>query len=87
MSKKEKKYTIWYTSGATGYGWKDECDRLDEFESFIDEMRNDYTAAVHVYDKTLDDFIFWKDALCYKPDIDMLHSPNRDMRTKNRQWK
>ena len=87
FTKAEKKYTVWYTSGATGYGWKEEYDRLDEFESFIDQMRNNYTAKVHVWDKTLQDFIFWKDCLSYKPDIDMLGKFGRDMRAKTRQWK
>ena len=40
------KYTVDYTSGATGYGWTREYDCLDEFEYFINEKRNDYTAKV-----------------------------------------
>lgn len=79
-----KKYGMDYCSGATGYGWSQEYDRLDEFEDFINEMRNEYTAAVRVYDYKLGDFIFWKDCLTFKPDIDLLHSPVRDMRTRSR---
>lgn len=87
MTKKEKKYTVWYTSGATGFGWEKEYDRLNEFESFIDQMRKEYTASVQVWDAQLEDFIFWKDCLTFKPSIDLLATFTRDMRTKNRKWK
>jgi hypothetical protein len=82
-----KKYVVDYCSGATGYGWSKEYDRLDEFESFIDEMRREITAHVSVWDNTLKDFIFYKRALCYEPETDMLKAIDRDMRTKNRKWK
>lgn len=87
MAKKEKKYTVWYTSGATGFGWKEEYNRLNEFEAFIDQMRREYTASVQVWDSKLEDFIFWKDCLTFKPDIDLLATMNRDLRTKTRKWK
>ena len=82
-----KKYSVDYCSGATGYGWSHEYDRLDEFEDFIDEMRNEYTASVRVFDYDLGEFIFWKRTLSYKPEIDMLHDLFRDMRTTNRRMK
>ncbi len=81
-----KKYTVDYCSGATGFGWSQEYDRLDEFEGFINEMRTDFTARVIVYDNYLQDFIFWKNCLTYHPDIDLLHSGQRDMRTKTRMY-
>ena len=84
---KHKKYSVDYCSGATGYGWSAEHDRLDEFEDFINEMRTEYTAAVRVYDYALGDFIFWKDTLTLKPRVDKLHDVFRDMRTKNRRMK
>ena len=88
MEKKEKKYTVDYCSGATGYGWSQQYDRLDEFESFINEMRKVSTAHVTVWDSQLKDFIFWKDCLCYEPRIDMLRPDKhfRDLRTKDRKW-
>lgn len=86
MANNHKKYIVSYCSGATGYGWKHEYDRLDEFESFIDEMRAVSTAHVTVWDSELKDFIFWKDALCHHPSIDMLHAFDRDMRTSDRKW-
>ena len=79
-----KKYSVEYCSGATGYGWDIEYDRLDEFEDFINEMRYEYTASVRVYDYTLEKFIYWKNCLAYKPSIDMLSDIFRDMRTKTR---
>ena len=81
-----KKYTVDYCSGATGYGWSQEYDRLDEFESFIDEMRHEYTACVSVWDNQLNDFIFYKRTLCFEPHIDMLKAFDRDLRTKDRKW-
>lgn len=82
-----KKYTVDYKSGATGYGWSIEYDRLDEFEDFINEMRTEYMTMVHVWDSELEKFIFWKDCLTYDPRIDMLHTIERDMRTKTRTMK
>lgn len=82
-----KKYSVTYTSGATGYGWHEEYDRVEEFESFVNEIRHDYTARLTVWDNELEDFIFWKDCLTYTCKIDMLHSYNRDLRTKTRKAK
>ena len=79
-----KKYTVQYVSGATGYGWEKEFDRLDEFEGFINEMRKDCTAKVTVWDNTLQDFVFWKNALTFNVKIDMLQDYLRDMRTTTR---
>lgn len=85
--RKHKKYSVQYCSGATGYGWEQEFDRLNEFESFVDEMRKEYTAAVWVWDNQLHDFIFIKRTLSYEPSVDLLHSIDRDLRTTTRKWK
>lgn len=87
MAKEHKKYCVDYCSGATGYGWSEEHDRLDEFEDFINDMRKEFTAAVRVYDYQLGEFIFWKDTLTFEPRIDMLRCAVRDMRTKTRKVK
>lgn len=87
MEEKAKKYIVEYCSGATGYGWRCQHDRLDEFEGFIDQMRREYTASVTVWDNEIEDFIFWKDVLTFDTRIDMLHDMNRDMRTKTRKYK
>lgn len=76
-----KKYSVEYRSGATGFEWKEEYDRLDEFEDFVDEMRGEYTAFVSVFDYSRRKFIFFKKALTYKPEKDMLGALLRDMRT------
>ncbi len=82
-----KKYSVSYTSGATGFGWDKEYDRLEDFEDFINDKRKDYTAKVTVFDNTLKDFIFWKNALTYNIDTDRLHDFSRDMRTTTRKRK
>jgi hypothetical protein len=84
MKKKDKKYTVKYCSGSTGYGWEKQYDRLDEFEDFVDEIRREYTASLKVWDETLQEFIFWKDCLTFKCYIDRLHDFRRDMRTTTR---
>ena len=83
----QKKYSVSYTSGATGFGWKMEFDTLAEFEDIVDGYRKDYSAMFTVYDYTLHDFVFYKKCLSYKPDIDKLHDWRRDMRTKTRTYK
>lgn len=82
-----KKYSVSYCSGATCFGWTEEHDRLDEFEDFIDEMRNEYTASVRVFDYSLGEFIFYKRALSFEPEEDLLHDLFRDMRTTTRKMK
>lgn len=82
-----KKYQISYCSGATGYGWTHESDRLEEIEPFVDEKRTDYSARVTVWDNSINDFIFYKRALTYTPETDDLSRFDRDYRTKTRRWK
>lgn len=82
-----KKYSVSYVSGATGYGWTHEYDKLEEFEYLVEEMRHEYTARVTVWDSELEDFVFWKDVLTYKCHIDMLKSYDRDFRTTTRKCK
>ena len=83
-----RKYTVSYASGATGFGWEHEYDRLDEFEDFVKEKeRSDYTARVTVWDDELGKFVYWKDCLASKPRIDMLSDLFRDFRTTTRKMK
>lgn len=79
-----KKYNLSYTSGATGYGWQQEFDTINEFEDFINEKREDISAKITVWDNEKNIFIYWKDCLIFKPRIDMLHDVFRDMRTETR---
>lgn len=81
---KMRKYSVSYASGSTGFGWEHEYDKVEEFEEFIDEEKKDVTARVTVWDNELNAFIFWKDCLTFECRIDLLHSFDRDLRTRTR---
>ena len=81
------KYIVNYCSGPTGYGWRQEYDRLEDFESFVNTVGFDYSTALDVWDETQQKFIFWKDVLTSQPRIDDLHRVDRDYRTKSRSRK
>ena len=81
-----KKYTVDYCSAATGYGWRQDYDRLDEFEDFVNESRRDAMAYISVWDNTLHEFVFDK-GYGFTPRIDKLKNPRRDMRTATREAK
>ena len=66
-----KKYTVYYASAPTGYGWTREFDRIDEFEDIVDDARRDCTQSVSVRDN----------------EIDMLSGIERDLRTTTRKRK
>lgn len=76
-----KKYVLNYTSGATGFGWEEEHDTINQPQYYIDSKRNDRNAAVTLWDNELHDFVFWKDCLTAIPSIDLLHNYQRDLRT------
>ena len=83
--KHEKRYTVEYASGATGYGWTEDTDRLDEVEDFV---RNaSYSAYVAIWDNRFHDFIYRKRCLDFTPEIDMLSCVDRDFRTTTRKKK
>lgn len=79
------KYSVSYYHNATGYGWKEETNRLEDFESFIDEMRADHNANITVWDNTINKFIYWQQGCFYK--VDLLSDILRDMRTITREVK
>lgn len=81
----KKKYTVSYACGS--YSWVEDFNRLDEFEDIIDKARENIYAKVAVYDSSIREFIFWKNALDYKPSVDDLSRFDRDYRTKTRSWK
>lgn len=72
--KKGKRYSISYTSGPTGYGWETETDDIEEVRYIVnsDSYGKCYTAYVSVWDSVLQDHIFWKRVLTYKPEIDKM---------------
>lgn len=78
------KYKIDYTSGATGYGWEEECRTINEVLTILDELRHEYSAKLSVWDRELNDFIYYKYSLTYKPETDLIYNMNRDLRTKTR---
>ena len=84
---KMKKYTVYYASAPTGYGWTREFDRIDEFEDIVDDARRDCTRSVSVQDNELGKELFFKRAMTYKIEIDMLSGIERDLRTTTRKRK
>jgi hypothetical protein len=82
-----KKYTVDYTSAPTGYGWTQEFDRIDEFEDTVDDARRDCTRALYIWDNELGKHIFYKRAMTYKIEVDMLSGIERDLRTTTRKRK
>lgn len=72
--KKEKRYSVSYTSGATGYGWEIQTDDIEEVRDIVnsDSFGRNYTSYVTVWDNVLHDFIFWKRCLDYKPEINRM---------------
>ena len=81
------KYSVGGGGGATGYGWRQEFDRLEDFEGWLNSMRREYTAHITVWDASRKDFIFWKDVLTFTPSIDDLQRVDRDYRTKTKNKK
>ncbi|WP_133014945.1 hypothetical protein [Clostridium cuniculi] len=78
------KYKVDYTSGTTGYGWEEECRTINEVLEILDEFKHNYSAKLSVWDRELNDFIYYKRPLTDKPETDLIYNMNRDLRTKNR---
>lgn len=80
-----KKYSVNYTSGATGYGWQEDLDTITEVEYCIQEYKDIYTAQVSVFDRELGDYVFCKNALAHEYNTDFIFTNrNRDLRTSTR---
>lgn len=79
-----KKYIISYVSGATGYGWEEKVNTIEEVENIVNEFKNIYTAKLSVFDNQLDDFIYYKFSLESKPQVDFIYNYKRDLRVKDR---
>lgn len=67
-----KKYTVSYASAPTGYGWIREFDSINDFEYIINNARKDCTLSLSVRDNEIGKEIFFKRAMTYKIEIDML---------------
>lgn len=68
------RYTIDYCSAPTGYGWREKTDSITEVKKIVrsESYGRCITASVSVWDSKVKDFIFDKDAMCYKPRIDKI---------------
>ena len=71
-------YTVSYTSGPTGFGWDQEVNTIEEVKYLIECLRKEYTAMVTVYSEKHEDFIFYKECLHYKPEIDYIYTAYND---------
>lgn len=67
----KKRYSVDYTSGATGYGWTIETNSLREVKD-VARHYTEYTMYFSVWDNVLHDFVYLKRVLEYKPEINKL---------------
>ena len=44
----ERKYIVTYASGATGFGWEHEYDRISELEGFVNEIQAKFLIKIIV---------------------------------------
>jgi len=79
-----EKYSVDYISAPTGYGWEKEVKTLEEVITLIDGLTKEPTTKITVFDRTLHDYIFYKDAYQYEPSIDIIFNGIRDFRTTTR---
>ncbi len=70
---KEKNYTVSYSSGATGYGWEEKVNTLEEVKLTLGGIHKNYTAHVTVYSRKHNGFVYWKDCLQYNPRTNLIH--------------
>lgn len=78
-----KRYCVGYVSGATGYNWISYHDHLKDAERITMETVEDVpNAEVTLFDYERGEFLYFKRALDYKPEIDLLHDIARDFRTR-----
>jgi hypothetical protein len=79
---KKANYRVSYTSGATGCGWTEEVDTIEEVKELVGEIRFKSSAMVTVWSKKHEDYIFYKDCLS-SPETDLIFTNGKsDLRTK-----
>ena len=71
--KNGKRYSISYTSGATGYGWDSSVNTIAEVKREIKSVKGVYTARVTVFDYAAKEFIYYKRALDLYPETDLIY--------------
>lgn len=79
-------YKIEVVIGCTGGGFRCETNDLKEVEEIIAEYGKRPINAIWVWDEKIQDHIYWKRALCYKPEINLLADMRRDFRFKERHY-
>ena len=79
-------YKVSVVIGCTGGGFEYETNNLQEVEETIAEYRRDAINAIWVWDEKIQDFIYWKRALYYEPNINLLGAVRRDFRYKERHY-
>ena len=79
-------YKVRVIMGCTGGGFEYETNSLKEVEETIAEYRHDVINEIWVWDEKLQDHIYWKSALSYEPNINLLGAVRRDFRYKERHY-
>ena len=79
-------YKVSVVIGCTGGGFEYETNNLQEVEETITEYRRDAINEIWVWDEKLQDHIYWKPTLCYKPIKNLLGAVRRDFRYKERHY-
>ena len=71
MKNENLRYELRYCSGATGYGWRKRVRSIAEVKKFIREF-NSLTNRVEVWDSTRRDYIYFKRALDFYPETNLI---------------
>ena len=62
------RYHIEYST--INYAWSEKTDSFAEVKRIANEFRYERHVRLTIWDAKKKDFIFWKRALCYRPDTD-----------------
>ena len=79
------KYDVEITS--SNYSSIEECENIKDVEYILAAVDDGYYTKITVYDRELKDFIYYKDVLTDVPEVDILVSNKRDLRTTTRRIK
>ena len=76
-------YLVEYELGSTGFEGAFTSDCIDDVKRYIAEIKNDFSSAISVFSRKHNDFIFWKNCLSLKAEIDLIFTNyHKDLRTK-----
>ena len=71
MARKERTYRVEVVIGCTDE-LEYKTNDLKEVEKKVEKYKNEPLNYVGVYDYKIHDYIFYKDMLCYEPEINLL---------------